>query len=180
MEHVADSSLQARLSAGTLAGAWRLDPENSAVQLQSRSIWGLVTVKGTFTQLSGDGVITPNGNVSGRLTMAAASIDTKNKQRDKHLRSPDFFHTDVFPSIVFTVERLIWSEEGPSLDGTLRVCDCARPLQAPVSVALSGDDVVQLDIELVIDRQDFGLDWNRLGMVSMKNTATVRAVFTRG
>jgi polyisoprenoid-binding protein YceI len=63
--------------------------------------------------------------------------------------------------------------------GTLQVRDRTLPLTFPVAVSVSGDETVQLDAEVGIDRSDFGLTWNQMGASSMKNTITMRAVFTR-
>ena len=70
-------------------------------RLRTRII-GLVPVTGLFGEFSGSGTVSPGGKVSGRITVAAASIDTKNKKRDTHLRSADFFDTDKYSGITFT------------------------------------------------------------------------------
>ena len=172
-----DPRLRARLADGSLAGAWTLDPSRSAVALRSRSMWGLAPVKGSFGELSGEAVISASGEVSGTITVGSASIDTKISKRDAHLRSAEFFDSDAHPHIIFTVEHLTLTSQGSTVTGTLQVRDRTRPLTFPVSVA--GDDTVQLDAEVVIDRSDFGLTWNQMGMASMKNSLTIRAVFTR-
>ena len=178
-ERISDPNLRAHLSDGTLVGTWKLDPKRSTVQLLNRSMGGLIRAKGTFTQLSGDGVIAPNGDVTGRLILEAASIDTKNKKRDDHLRSADFFNVDASPHLEFTVEQLNWSREELALKGALQIRDVVRPLEVPITITMPGDGVVQLECDIVIDRAEFGIDWNRMGVVSMKNTITARAVFTR-
>jgi polyisoprenoid-binding protein YceI len=174
-----DAKVRARLSDGSLAGTWRFDGATSTVRLRSKSVWGLVPVKGTFGQVSGEGVISPAGLVSGSIRLGSASIDTKNKKRDTHLRSADFFNSDVYPDIAFAVDHVDVTAEGASAVGTLEVAGRKRPLEVPVSVTASADDTVDLDAEIQVDRSDFGLTWNRLGMVSMKNTITIHAVFTR-
>src|SRR6266699_4283863 len=93
------SALQATLKDGTLAGSWTLDASRSTIGLRSKSMWGLAPVKGVFRQVSGTGAVSPAGEVSGTITVAAASVDTKNKRRDKHLRSADFFDSDTHPQI---------------------------------------------------------------------------------
>ena len=144
-----------------------------------RSVWGLVGVKGEFRQVSGAGVVSATGEVSGSFTVVAASIDTKNRKRDSHLRSTHFLGSDSFPHIEFSVERLGWSSDGPTLEGTLRARDKTRALKLPVDLSALGDDAVQLDAAAVIDRTDFGITRNPLGMASRKNAISVRAVFTR-
>jgi polyisoprenoid-binding protein YceI len=59
------------------------------------------------------------------------------------------------------------------------VRDRTRPLSFPGSVAATGDSEVWLDARVQINRADFGLTWNRLGLVSMDNTLTVDLIFTR-
>ena len=69
--------------------------------------------------------------------------------------------------------------EGASAVGTLEVTGHKGPLELPLRVAAGAGDTVQVDAEILIDRSDFGLTWNRLGMVSTKNTITIHAVFSR-
>jgi polyisoprenoid-binding protein YceI len=173
-----DPRLRTRLADGSLAGVWTLDPSRSTAALRSKSIWGLVPVKGSFGQLSGEGAVSETGEVSGEIRVGSASIDTKVKKRDVHLRSADFFDSDNHPHIIFKAQRLTLTGEGATVTGTLQVRDRTLPLTLPVAVSLSGDEAVQLDAEVGIDRSDFGLTWNQMG-TSMKNTLTIRAVFTR-
>src|SRR5215472_9549610 len=88
--------VQALLEDGALAGEWVLDPRESSIRLKSRSL-GLVAVNGVFREVSGHGTVFPGGEVSGTVTVAAASIDTKNTRRDTHLRSADFFDSANYP-----------------------------------------------------------------------------------
>ena len=76
------SALQALLKDAALTGTWTLDASKSTVGLRSKSMWGMVSVKGVFRQASGQGTVSPAGDVSGTITVSAASIDTKNKKRD--------------------------------------------------------------------------------------------------
>jgi polyisoprenoid-binding protein YceI len=175
-----DRALRARLADGSLAGKWSLDPARSSVALRSKSMWGMASVKGTFGQVSGEAVISPDGEVSGTITIGSASIDTKNRARDKHLRSDDFFASDRYPDIVFTAGQVKLAGEEATVTGTLQVRDAAGPLSFPAAVSADGSDEVRLDAEVHVDRADFGLTWNRMGMVSRNNTLTIHAVFTRG
>jgi len=167
---------------GQLAGSWTLDPSRSQVRLRSKSMWGLVPVKGVFTDVSGTGTVSPSGAVSGTITVAAGSIDTKNKKRDEHLRSADFFDADNHPGITVSVDGITLSETGAQVTGTLAVRDRTRPVSfdAKISAADAADAAeVWLDAEVQVNRADFGLTWNQMGMASMDNTITVHAVFTR-
>lgn len=178
-ERMTEPTLRARLADGSLAGTWMLDRSRSTIGLRSRSMWGLVPVKGTFGEISGEGAVSPTGDASGTITVVAASVDTKMKKRDVHLRSADFFDVDNHPHIIFTAQRLTLTAEGVTVAGTLQVRDRTRPLTFPATVSASRDDMVQLDAEVSIDRSDFGLTWGPMRMSSMKNTITIHAVFVR-
>ncbi len=136
-------------------------------------------MKGTFGEISGEAVISAAGEVSGTIRVGSASVDTKIKKRDAHLRSADFFDSDSHPHIIFTAQQVTLTSEGATVTGTLQVRDRTQPLTFPVAVSVSGDETIQLDAEVVIDRSGFGLTWNQLGALSMKNTLTIHAVFAR-
>ena len=171
--------VDALLRDGQFAGSWTLDPSRSQVRLRSKSMWGLVPVKGVFTGVSGTGTVSPSGAVSGTITVAAGSVDTKNKQRDEHLRSADFFDADNHPSITVSVDGISLSETAAHVTGTLAVRDRTRPVSFDAKVSAVDAAEVWLDAEVRVNRADFGLTWNQMGMASMDNTITVHAVFTR-
>jgi polyisoprenoid-binding protein YceI len=172
-------ALQALLANGALAGEWILDPRRSSVGLKSRSLGGLVGVNGVFREVYGDGIVSPDGDVSGVFTVSAASIDTNNTRRDTHLRSADFFDSDNCPDITFTAEAIRLSGHGIAVTGTLTVRGRTRPLSLDASATVRGDGEVCIDAEVIINRADFGLTWNPMRMASTNNTLTVHATFTR-
>ena len=152
--------VQALLKDGALAGEWALDPRKSSIRLMSKSI-GLIPVSGVFREVSGHGTVSPDGEASGTLRVAAASIDTKNTRRDTHLRSADFFDSGNHP------------------DGVLTVRGRTRRMSFDAVASVQGDGEIWLDAEVRINRADFGLTWNWLGAVSATSTLSVHAVFTR-
>jgi polyisoprenoid-binding protein YceI len=172
-------ALQELLRDGKLAGSWALDAARSEIGLTSKSMWGMVPVKGVFREVTGSGTVSATGDVAGTVTVAAASIDTKNKKRDEHLRSADFFDVANTPDITFAAEQVTPSGEGVTVAGTLTVRDRTRPVSFPARVSGFDGAQVELDGELQVNRSDFGLTWNKLGMTSMDNTITVHAVFTK-
>jgi len=170
--------VQALLKDGTLAGKWALDPRASSIRLKSM-IYGMIPVKGVFREVSGNGTISADGQASGTLTIAAASIDTKNTRRDTHLRSADFFDIGNHPDITFTADRIRPSDQDVTVAGVLTVRGRTRPLSFPAAASVHGDGEIRLDAEVRINRTDFGLTWNWLGMVAATSTLTVHAVFIR-
>jgi polyisoprenoid-binding protein YceI len=172
------SALRDLLRDGALAGEWALDPHRSAVRLRSKSM-GLITVNGVFGQVSGSGTVSADGVAGGALTVAAASIDTKNARRDTHLRSADFFDSDRYPDITYVADGIRPAGHGVAVTGALTVRERTRSLAFEAAVSVPGDGEVWLDAEARIDRGEFGLTWNQLGLVSMHSTVTIHAVFTR-
>ena len=172
------SALQTLLEDGTLAGSWTLDPARSEVRLESRHTWGLRPVHGVFRQVTGNGTVTAAGQVTGTLTVAAGSIDTKNNARDKDLRSAKLFDIASHPDITYAVDGMQPASGGVRVTGSLTVRGRTRPLSldAKVSAAVGR---VQLDAEIPVNRADFGLTYSPLRMASLNNIITVHAVFTR-
>ena len=173
------AALRDQLANGSLAGTWTLDPARSTATLRSKSVWGLVPVKGEFREIEGGGTISPAGEVTGRISLATGALHTKNAKRDTHLRSADFFHSEKHPAITFTLDSLVPADDGVTVSGAITVRETSRPITFPASVTIAGDGEVALDATVEIDRSDFGLTWNQMGMASTKNTITIHAVFTR-
>jgi polyisoprenoid-binding protein YceI len=177
-EQLTWSALGALLRDGKLAGSWTLDTARSEVQLNTRHTWGLRPLKGVFSQVTGSGTVSADGDVKGSLAVGAGSIDTKNKQRDKHLRSADFFDAANHPDFTFAVDAVTPASGGALVTGSLTIRDRTRPVSFDAKVS-SVDGEVRLDAEVPVNRTDFGLTWNWMGIASMDNTIVVHAVFTR-
>jgi polyisoprenoid-binding protein YceI len=168
----------AALGEGRLAGSWTLDAARSRVGLASTKAWGLVAVKGVFGEVSGSGVVTEAGEVTGTLTVAAGSIDTKIKMRDQHVRSVHFLDVANYPDITFSVKTISPAADGVTVAGRLTVRDVTRLVSFGAEV--SGDDrEVTLDAEVPVNRADYGITFNPLRHVAMMSAITIHAVFTR-
>src|SRR6202020_952059 len=149
------------------------------VVLHTRHTWGLRPLRGVFAQVSGHGTVAEDGAASGARTGGAASVDTKNPQRDKHLRSADFFDVANHPEFTFTAESVPPTDGGVRVAGTLTVRGRTNPASVAAKVATAGGEVT-LDGELKVNRADYGLTWNFIGIAAMDSTIAVHAVFTRG
>jgi polyisoprenoid-binding protein YceI len=173
------SETEALLADGKLAGSWTLDAARSSVGLRTKSVWGLVKVKGVFGQVTGAAVISAAGEATGTITVAAASIDTGVKKRDDHLRSADFFDAAKYPDITFSATSVALSGERATVAGTLTVRDQTRPVTVTGTVSAHGTDEISLDAELPVNRGQYGISFNQLGMMSLDNVITIQAVFAR-
>jgi polyisoprenoid-binding protein YceI len=173
------SETEALLADGKLAGSWALDGAKSSVGLRTKSVWGLVKVKGVFSQVAGEAVISAAGEATGTIRVAAASIDTGVKKRDDHLRSADFFDAAKYPDITFSASSVALSGESATVSGTLTVRDQTRPVTVNGTVSAHGQDEISLDAELPVNRGHHGLSFNQLGMMSLDNIIVIHAVFTK-
>ena len=162
------------------AGVWSLDPDRSTVNFKIRNFWGLINVKGRFTVVSGDGQITGKGAIFGRLDIQVASLHTGIGKRDEHLRSADFFDADRYPDISVVVTAV---EPTTGNDAALRATFSIKGVTAevplPIHVSALDDGSLQVSANTEIDRDQFDIGWNRLGMVAKTATVSADAYFVR-
>jgi polyisoprenoid-binding protein YceI len=170
----------AQLADGTAAGNWVLDPAGSSAAFGIKHFWGAITVRGTLESMTGEATIGPDGAVTGRITFDANSLNTKNKQRDKHLRSPDFFHVDKHPQSTLTVTSA--RPAGPAeleCEGTFEAAGHVRPVTFTAHVQEATGQAVVLTAELDVDRTQFDMTWNPMRIASTTAHGTVKARFVR-
>ena len=146
----------------------------------TRSMYGLVPVKGRFREFSGDGQITDGQTLFGRVDIKAASLDTKLKMRDHHLRSADFFEVEKYPdiSVVVTSAEAIGGDT-VDLRANLTVKGTTAPVPLQAKVAVLDDGAVRVTTKADINRKDFGVNGNIIGMVRDATSLTADVVFRR-
>jgi polyisoprenoid-binding protein YceI len=168
------------LTSGTWAGDWVLDPSRSSLRFHSASFWGLLKVSGHFATLSGAGSLGRDGTATGRLAIDAASLDTGNKRRDKHLRTDDFFDVATHPEIIYTVSGI--TPDGPGrarVAGELTIGQHTHPLELVATLEEADADGATLATEAELDRFTWGVDFDKLGMVGKTTRVEARLRFTR-
>lgn len=154
------------------AGQWILDPQQSTITVTTKSLWGLVPVKGRFTEFTGDGELAAPQTVSGRVEVKAASLRTGIGKRDEHLHSADFFDAEKFPDIRLIVTGADTIDSDTlDLRAELTVKTTTRPLTLRTRVTPVGDGGMRLRTQASVNRQDFGVNGNMVGMI--RDTATI-------
>ncbi len=151
----------------TLSGTYAIDPSHSRIGFVARH--AMVTkVRGSFNEFEGTATLDFDdvSRSSASVTIAAASIDTRQAQRDAHLRSNDFLAMDEFPTLTFvsTAARRTGDAEF-ELDGDLTVRGVTQPITIPFTfegTALDpfGNTRVGFEGSVVINRKDFGVSYN--------------------
>jgi polyisoprenoid-binding protein YceI len=163
------------------AGHWALDAAASSVGIRNKSVWGLVTVKATFAKVGGEGEILADGTASGTLTIDAASVASGKSKLDTHLRSADFFDVEKFPEFTFAADRVVpKTADTAEVSGRLTVLGKTRPLDFTARTVAAGSDEVALTAEVEVDRSEFGMTWNRGGMLGSPTTVSLSLRFVRG
>jgi len=144
------------------AGTWSIDPAHSAVEFHVKHL-GLATVKGRAPVVSG----TIGGGAAPSLEgiVDAASITTFDENRDAHLRSPEFFDVERYPELRFTSTSVATDGDSLTAKGTLTMKGVTRPVLlrgtfVGTGVDPWGNERVGIDLETVVDRGEWGLDWN--------------------
>ena len=141
------------------AGTWQLDPVHSKVSWGVKHS-GIATFRGTFTELDARLV---DGTLTGEV--AVASVDVPVDQLKGHLLAPDFFDAEANPTITFTSSKLDIDGDRLVLDGELTLRGVTKRIEATGSFAgpaqyLDGKDRVAIEATTVIDRTEFGVNWN--------------------
>ena len=169
-----------QLTDGTAAGRWTLDPAGSRAEFSVKHFWGAITVRGTLERMTGEATVSPDGTVTGQISFDADSLNTKNKQRDKHLRSADFFHVDKHPHAVLTVTSA--RAAGPAdleCQGTFEAAGHVRPVTFTAHIQEATAQAVVLAAGLDVDRTEFDMTWSPMRIAAMTAHGTVRARFVR-
>ena len=176
----AQPDVAALLATDATIGTWLLDPAGSRAEFHVKHFWGAVTVHGSFGQFTGEGNVGSDGTISGHLTIDAASLSTKNKKRDEHLRSAEFFDVEHHPHVVVTVTSA--KPTNPTaLDcqGTLEAAGHVVPIEFTAHIEDGSVQTVTLRAEFVVDRTEFSMMWSPLGMASKMPRVAVFARFVR-
>lgn len=151
------------------ATSWTIDPSHSHVEFAVRHLM-ISTVKGRFAEVSGTltGDDSDPANASIELTIPVASIDTRETQRDAHLRSGDFFDGETHPTITFRSERIARAGDGRfEVTGDLTIRGVAKRITLDVEAGGRGRDPwggerIGFSTQTKINRKDFGLHYNQV------------------
>lgn len=174
------TSLETLLNDPEMAGVWNIVPGRSTIALKVKNMWGLLNVRGRFTEFSGDGQLSGRGAVFGRLDIRTASLNTGIGRRDRHLRSADFFDVERFPEISVVVTAVHPTQgKAAELRANFTVKGITAPLPLAVTITELGDGSIQISGEVKVDRSQFDLGWNRFGMIAPTATAAAQAIFVR-
>jgi polyisoprenoid-binding protein YceI len=147
--------------------AWEIDPAHTHVGF---SVAHLVVseVEGAFKTFSGKALLEEKDLTKSEVEFSidTASIDTGNADRDKHLKSPDFFDAQSHPKITFKSSKITKAGKGYKLKGDLTIRGVTKPvtLDATLSEPINdpwGKQVRAGKISGKIKRADFGLAWNK-------------------
>lgn len=145
---------------------WEIDPSHSEIHFKIKHL-GIAYLTGRFDEISGTVLAEEQfENASFSFNAKTNSINTNDKNRDTHLKSPDFFDIEKYPSISFTSSK--FKRIGNScfeILGKLTIKEISKPIILHIdyggtSIDHWGNTKAGLKIKGVINRKDYGLNWN--------------------
>jgi polyisoprenoid-binding protein YceI len=149
-----------------VATVWKIDPSHSVVEFAVKHMM-FATVKGRFTKFEGE-IKSESDFTHGEVwvTIDADSIDTRDENRDQHLRTNDFFGTGEHPQVKFQSTRV--EQEGGDhfkVYGDLTILGTTNPIVLDAEFNGSGvnpwgQTVASYSATTQINREDYGLTWN--------------------
>jgi len=153
--------------ASELSGSYSIDQTHSRIGFAARH--AMVTkVRGSFNEFTGTGSLDTNDLQQSELalTIQAASIDTRNSDRDAHLRSNDFFDMETYPEITFRsthVEQL--DDTNFRVTGDLKIKAVTKSVSidfeySGTAVDPYGNTRIGFEGATIINRKDYGVSWN--------------------
>lgn len=152
-----------------IATSWQIDPAHTSVEFGVRHLM-ISTVKGRFGDIAGTVTLDANDVASPFIdvTLQTASIDTRQEQRDAHLRSPDFFDVEKWPVINFRSTGIVGDTDSEfQVMGDLTIKGVTREIILEVTREGQGSDPwgnfrAAFSAKGKIDRRDFGLTYNQV------------------
>jgi polyisoprenoid-binding protein YceI len=152
----------------TATSTWKIDPVHSHAQFKVKHMM-ISNVKGEFTGLTGS-LTLDEGDVRDSKVEAsidASTLNTRDAQRDGHLKSADFFDVEKFPALTFRSTQVTQKVDGElavagdlTIHGTTRNVVFAVEDLSPATKDPWGNTRIGLSATTKINRKDFGLTWN--------------------
>jgi polyisoprenoid-binding protein YceI len=147
---------------------WNIDAAHTSVEFAVKHLM-ISTVKGRFSEVNGtlEGDITDPRTFTLDVNIDVASIDTRQAQRDAHLKSADFFNVETWPSIRFVGKKIQGNVQNEfKLIGDITIRDVTREIELAVTNEGAvkdpwGNDRIGFSARTKIDRRDFGLTYNQ-------------------
>ncbi|MFH1374393.1 MAG: YceI family protein [bacterium] len=156
------------LAFSSTAQEWQIDAAHSSVSFKVRHMV-IAWTQGSFNEFEGTIRYDTNDvkNGTAEMTVRIASINTDNEKRDEHLRSPDFFDNDKYPTMSFRSRKVVPGREGEfQLVGDLTIKDIKREVvfecRSHGSVQdFMGQTRAGFTATATINRNDFGIKWSK-------------------
>jgi polyisoprenoid-binding protein YceI len=145
------------------AGSYRIDPVHSSARFRIEHS-GFVPFHGSFRDVAGSLEVGDDGSIRLAGAVKAESVDVDDPDLRGHLLSPEFFDAERHPEIRFASSELALDGDDLRLEGKLEVKGNRSPIEARGKLRgprpdLDGRDRLALELEAVVDRHRFGLDW---------------------
>lgn len=157
----------ATTSVSNLQGTYVLDPSHSRIGFISRHAM-IAKVRGSFDAYEGTATIDGANPAASSLTVTiqAASVDTRDANRDGHLASPDFFDAETYPTITFVATGFdVVDDATVEVTGDLTIKGVTHAVTVPFEFGGEATDPfgnarIGFEGQVTVNRRDWGLTWN--------------------
>jgi polyisoprenoid-binding protein YceI len=144
------------------AGTWAIDPVHSSIAFSVRHLV-VSKVRGHFNSFSGAVVVGEDGTPSVTAEIAVNSVDTRNEQRDAHLKAADFFDVEQYPTASFVSNAVRENGDSFLLDGDFTLKGITKPVTLDlefngVNPGMGHGEVAGFTASVVLNRKNFGID----------------------
>lgn len=145
-------------------GTWAIDPVHSSVNFSVRHLV-VSKVRGGFDEFSGAITVAEDGTPSVSAEIAVGSVNTRNEQRDAHLKAADFFDTETFPTATFVSTAVRPDGDNYVLDGDFTLKGVTRPISLAlefngVNPGMGHGEVAGFEASVMLNRKDFGISFD--------------------
>ncbi|GAF47298.1 YceI family protein [Rhodococcus wratislaviensis] len=143
------------------AGTWAIDTVHSTVGFSVRHLM-VSKVRGTFNDFTGAITVAEDGTAAVTAEIQVASIDTKNTDRDAHIKSADFFDAEQYPTATFTSTAVRAKGDDYVVEGEFTLHGVTRPVELAlefngVNPGMGNGPVAGFEATTVLNRKDFGI-----------------------
>lgn len=153
--------MTAAVTAELGTGTWAIDQVHSSISFSVRHLM-VSNARGVFEDFSGEVVIAEDGAVSVTAEIAVGSVHTANEHRDAHIKAPEYFDVEQYPTATFTSTAVRPEEDHYVLEGEFTLKGVTKPVRMTLtyngtSPGMGHGEVAGFEASVTLSRKDFAI-----------------------
>jgi polyisoprenoid-binding protein YceI len=160
------------------AGTYTIEPSRTTVRFESKVLWGVMTVRGTFAVIDGDIVVAEDpARSSVRVAMDPASFASGNNRCDRDITGMNYLDVASYPTMSFANTQLAHTASGWTMRGLLTVHGVTSPMTVQLIAGHQTESGCTFAAAAVVDRTAFGVS-KLAGFIARELTVIIEIVAT--